>query len=120
MGAQLTARSASLQWAARSSRLRTFPAPDRGESIDELDAARGLVAGDEPLRALAQLVGCRLGTGLQHHHGVDTLTPLGVRDTDHGGHGHRGCQPSACSTSTEYTFSPPETIMSLRRSTMKT
>ena len=58
--------------------------------------------------------------GQQHHDGVDPLTPSGSGTPITADAATAGWLANAFSTSAEYTFSPPVTIMSLMRSTMNT
>src|ERR687887_1372947 len=59
------------------------------EGVGELDAAGGLVAGDEGLGVGADLIGGGGGAGFEYDDGVDPLAPFGVGYADDGAHRHR-------------------------------
>src|SRR3954462_7790774 len=53
-----------------------------GQGVDDLHAPRRLVARDQRLDVLAQLVDAQLRARVEHEHGVHALTPGVVRYTD--------------------------------------
>src|SRR6185437_5098004 len=58
------------------------------ESVGDLEAPGCLVAGDQRLDVIAQVLGGQGRAGAQHDDGVHALAPLGVGDADDGALGH--------------------------------
>ena len=96
--------------------LEHLPGRRARQLVDELDRARQLVAGEPLTRERDQLSALDDGAGTADDERLDRLAPALVRNPDHRDVEHVGCCESASSTSIGYTFSPPETIMSLIRS----
>ena len=106
---------------SRSSRLSTLPGPDLGSGSAAGRSAWAPCSRRCPACSAPPARRQRLAVASRPHDDdrVHRLAPLVVGDAEHRGLEHRGWRYSTSSTSVEYTFSPPDTIMSLSRSTTK-
>ena len=83
--------------------------------VDDVDAARPLVAGQLARGGRRSVDSGVRGRRVDDDHGGDRLAPALVGHAEHGDVGDLGVGRSTCSTSAGYTFSPPLMIMSFSR-----